>query len=122
MTHRVQEVAWVSVGRGCGFAALAIATFMFGMSGDMPVAFKAGGILTLVTSLVLVIRAWHAPNRPYKRTEVWLLLEPQHRPRDALAQTLIGETLRQTYLSFALHSALIATCMFAMSLLLGAIY
>ena len=68
--HRPEEAAWVSVARGCGFAALAIVTFMFGMAGNIPGAFKAGGILTLITSLILLFRGWQAPSKPYKRTEV----------------------------------------------------
>ncbi len=119
--HRVQEIAWVSVARGCGFAALAIVTLMFGMSGNIPGAFKAGGILTLITSLILLFRGWQAPKRPYKRTEVWMMLEPDDRPQPALAQTLIGETLKQTYLTFALHSTLLAGGMFAVSLFFGLI-
>lgn len=114
--HRLEEAAWVSVARGCGFAALAIVTFMFGMAGNIPGAFKAGGILTLITSLILLFRGWQAPSKPYKRTEVWMMLEPEDRPQAALAQTIIGETLKQTYLTFALHSALIAGGMLLLSL------
>lgn len=82
-------------------------------------SFRAGGILTLITSLVLLIRGLQAPNRPYKRTEVWLMLQPEDRPQAALAQTLIGETLKHTYLTFAFHSALIAGAMLFLSLLLA---
>lgn len=114
--HRVQQLAWVSVARGCGFAALAIFTFMIGLSGDVPAAFKAGGILTLITSLVLLVKGWQAPGRPYKHTEVWVMLQPDERPHAALAQTLIGETLRRTYMMFALHSAMLAGGFFVMSL------
>jgi hypothetical protein len=117
--QRLQELAWVSVARGCGFGALAIATFMVGLSGNIPASFKAGGILTLIVSLILMVRAYQAPNRPYKRTEVWLLLEPENRPQAAMAQTLIGETLKQTYLTFALHSAMIAGAMLTVSLVLS---
>jgi hypothetical protein len=117
--HRVQELAWISVARGCGFAALAIFTFMIGLSGDMAAAFKAGGILTLIASLVLLVKGWQAPARPYKRTEVWVMLQPDERPHAALAQTLIGETLRRTYMMFALHSAMLAGGFFAASLLLA---
>ncbi|WP_088343207.1 MULTISPECIES: hypothetical protein [Rhodomicrobium] len=117
--QKLQDLAWVSVARGCGFAALGIVTLMFAMSGHLASAFKSGGILTLITSLVLQFRGWQAPKIPYKRTELWLMLEPQHRPDDALAQTVIGETLKRTYLGFALHSALLASCLFALSLVLG---
>jgi len=117
--HRLQEMAWVSIARGCGFAALAIATFMFGMAGNVPASLRAGGILTLITSLILLAKGLRAPNRPYKRTEVWIMLAPEDRPQPALAQTLIGETLKHTYLTFALHSALIAGGMLLLSLLLA---
>ena len=117
--RRLQEVAWVSIARACGFAALAIGTFMFGLSGDALMSFRAGGILTLITSLILLVRGLQAPTRPYKRTEVWLMLEPKDRPQAALAQTVIGETLKHTYLTFALHSALIAGGMLLLSLLLA---
>jgi hypothetical protein len=117
--HRLQQLAWVSIARACGFTALAIATLMFGLSGDLLMSFRAGGILTLITSLILLIRGLQAPNRPYKRTEVWLMLNPEDRPQAALAQTLIGETLRRTYLTFAFHSAIIAGGMLFLSLLLA---
>jgi hypothetical protein len=117
--HRLQQKAWVSIARACGFAGLAIATLMFGLSGDLPMSFRAGGILTLITSLILLIRGMQAPRRPYKRTEVWLMLEPEDRPQAAQAQELIGETLKHTYLTFAFHSALIAGGMLFMSLLLA---
>ncbi|NJM33678.1 MAG: hypothetical protein HC850_02070 [Rhodomicrobium sp.] len=117
--HRLEELAWASVARGCGFAALGIFTFMVGMSGNMPLAFKAGGILTLLTSLILLAKGLHAPQRFYKHTEVWLMLEPNDRPHAALAQTLIGQALRRTYLTFALHTALLACGFFAVSLVLA---
>jgi hypothetical protein len=117
--HRLEELAWVSVARGCGFAALAIFTFMVGLSGNMPMAFKAGGILTLITSLILLVKGLHAPQRFYKHTEVWLMLEPSDRPHAAIAQTLIGQALRRTYLTFALHTALLACGFFVASLILA---
>lgn len=116
--RRVQEAAWLSVARGCGFAALAIATFMFAMSGNIAVALKAGGILSLLTSLVLLVRAWQAPHRPYKRTEVWIILEPDDRPQGAQAQALIGEALKRTYLQFASHAAIIAGGLLLFSLMI----
>lgn len=117
--RRLQQMAWVSIARACGFAALGIGTLMFGLSGDALMSFRAGGILTLITSLILLVRGLQAPTRPYKRTEVWMMLQPEDRPQAALAQTVIGETLKQTYLTFALHSALIAGGMLLLSLLLA---
>lgn len=90
---------------------------MIGMLGNVAVAFKIGGILTLMTSLILLIKGWQAPTRPYKNTEVWIMLEPGERPHASLAQTLIGQTLKRTYLTFALHSALLACGFFTVSLI-----
>lgn len=113
MLQRIEHVAHVSVSRACGFAALAIFTFMVGLSGDMASSFKAGGILSLMTSAILLLKAWQASGRHYKHTELWLMLAPQDRPHSAIAQQIIGTVLRETFLYFALHTA------FAAALLLG---
>jgi hypothetical protein len=108
MLQRIEQTAHMSVARACGFAALAIATFMVGLSGDVATSLKAGGILSLVTSAILLLKAWHAAQRPYKHTEVWLMLAPQDRPNSAIAQQIISTVLRETFLYFALHAALSA--------------
>lgn len=101
----IERAAEVSIARGCGFAALGIFTFMVGLMGEPRLALQTGGILTLVMCLVLVARAVHAPHRFYKRTEVWLMLEPDERPRSEAAQQVIGTALRDVYLRFAFHAA-----------------
>lgn len=115
--EQVEKMALVCVGRACGFAALGIVTFMFALCMEPAVCFKAGGILTLMTCAILIVNAWQAPAKPYKRTELWLMLEPEERPRDAIAQSVIGAALERTYLMFARHAALIAMCLLALSLL-----
>ena len=57
-----------------------------GLSGDMPRSFKAGGILSLMTSAILLLKAWQASRRSYKHTELWLMLPPHDRPHSAIAQ------------------------------------
>lgn len=114
--RRVEEMAVVCVGRGSGFAALGIATYMFALCWDPAVCFKSGGILTLVVTLVLILKALEARTKPHKRTELWVMLEPNERPHDAIAQKIIGTTLRYTYLTFALHTARIAAFMFFVAL------
>jgi hypothetical protein len=108
MLQRIEQMAHISVARACGFAALAIVTFMIGLSGDMVSSLKAGGILSLVTTVILLFKAWYAARRPYKHTEVWLMLAPHDRPNSANAQQIIGTVLRETFLYFALHAALAA--------------
>lgn len=119
MLERIEYQAQISVGRACGFAVLAILTFFVGLSADMPQAFRAGGFLTLLTCLVLLIKAQQAPTKPYKHTELWLMLKPGERPEPAIAQHIIGTVLRETFLRFALHAALIAAVMLLMALSLS---
>lgn len=101
--QKLEELAFISIGRGCGFAALAIATFMAAFVTNTPYMFKIGGVLCLLTASILILKAIKAPSHPYKRTEVWIMLEPEDRPPQALAQGLVGNTLRRMYYRFALH-------------------
>ncbi len=114
--ERIERLAHISVARGCGFAALAIFTFMIGLSGNMAVALKTGGGLCLAVCGILLFKAWLFGQRSYKRTEVWLMLSPEERPHSEIAQDLIGTALRDTCLRFAL----LAT-RFGIGLLLAAI-
>jgi hypothetical protein len=119
MLQRIEHVAHVSVSRACGFGALAIVTFMTGLSGDMVSCLKAGGILTLFMCLVLLLKARQASGRSYKRTEVWIMLAPQDRPHSAIAQQVIGNVLRETFLYFAMHSAFVSILMFSGAIVYG---
>ncbi|MFM9938045.1 MAG: hypothetical protein ACKVP7_00950 [Hyphomicrobiaceae bacterium] len=119
MLERIERVAHLSVARACGFAAVAIGTMIVGFSGDMQLALKAGGFLTLLVCLVLLLKAQLVRTQPYKRTEVWLMLRPEERPQAAIAQQIIATVLRETYLQFALHAGLCAAGCLTGSLLLA---
>lgn len=99
---RVRELALVSVSRGCGFAGLAIICFMIGLAGYPDVAMRIGAILMMGTAACLVVKADVALRRPYKRTELWVLLPPSERPPAEFAQQLIGGALREIYRRFAI--------------------
>ena len=118
MLKPIEDAAEVSVARGCGFAALGIVTFMVGLSDQMYLACKAGGILTLGMCLILTVRGLTAQHAPYKRTEVWVMLNSEERPQAAVAQQLIGNALRAIYLRFAIHSAIVALILLVMSMML----
>ena len=98
---RVRELALLSVSRGCGFAGLAIICFMVGLAGYPEVAMESGAFLMMATAATLVVKADQAVARPYQRTELWILLAPEERPRADYAQQLIGRTLREVYRRFA---------------------
>lgn len=119
MLRQIEDLAELSVARGCGFAAIGILTFMVGMMGQPPRALQAGGLLFLMTCFVLWLRANGARSRPYKRTEVWVMLRPHERPQAAIAQQVIGNTLRHVYLRYALHAAALSCALCAASIVVG---
>ncbi len=102
----IENAAFVSVGRACGFAGLAILCIMTGLSFAPVKAAQAGGVLCLMVTLFLMFRAATARNWPYRRTETWLILGEDKRPPEKIAQRVIGETLRETFFWFAKQTAL----------------
>jgi predicted lysophospholipase L1 biosynthesis ABC-type transport system permease subunit len=102
--------------RGCGLAGLAIATLMVGLSWDMVLAAKVGGLLVLFVCMVLLGKAHRARRRRVERTELWLMLDRSERPGALHAQRIIGSVLRLCYLRFALHAAGLSALLLALSL------
>ena len=97
----VEQAAVQSVARGVGFGALAIGLVVVGLAGYPLLALRSGAALTLLMWAILRLKALRAPRRPYKRTEVWLLLEPRPDWPAEIAQRLIGGTLQRTLERFA---------------------
>ena len=98
---RLRELALLSVSRGCGFAGLAIICFMVGLAGYPRVALESAAILMMAAAAMLAVKADLSISRPYKRTELWILLPPWERPRPEFAQQVVGRTLREIYRRFA---------------------
>lgn len=115
--ERIRACAELSVRRGCGFAALAILTFMFGLSAAPVLALRAGAILTALASVVLFLKALRAPNRDYRRTELWVLLDRNHGLPEAHAERIINTVLRDVYLRYAEFAGLIALTLWALTLI-----
>jgi hypothetical protein len=113
--NAIENAAYISVGRACGFAGLAIFCIVFGMSFDPSLATRIGGALCVVLALILAGYAYWAPRRPYKRTELWLILAKEKRPPSEFAQRVIGNALRDTYIWFSRQSALFAIALLAVS-------
>lgn len=120
MFQQIEDLAHLSVGRGCGFAAIAILTFVVGLSDNMELALRCGGLFCMVLCLVLVLKAWNAPRRPYKQTELWLMIPKGDRPpAGGVAQDMISRCLRDASIYFAMHAAWMAAAMLALSVLVG---
>jgi hypothetical protein len=114
---RIREAAEVSTARGCGFAGLATICLMVGLASKVSNVFKGGGYCALLVCLVLLLMAHRAPSTRAKATEIWLMLSPQDRPPDALAQGIIGKIRRTTFLRFATYHAAAAALMLGVGFL-----
>jgi hypothetical protein len=112
---RIEQFAEISVARGSAFAGLAIFTFMIGLSWDMALASKVGGVLALLMSVVLTVKGQRALRRPVRNTELWSMLDRGDRPAAATAQRVVGAALRTCYLRFALHAACLSIVLLTLS-------
>ena len=116
---KMRQVAFLSVQRACLFGALAVFCLMIGLSDEPRLAFKAGGTATVLIAAILLYKAREARRKPYRKTEMWLLLPKDSRPPEAYAQRLSATVLRETYLNFALWTSAIAVAMWIIALALG---
>ena len=114
----IEKAAFVSVGRACGFAGFALVLLMLGLSFEPVLATRTGSLLGLVLMGILFGYSARAPVRPYKRTEAWLILPKDERPPATIAQRVIGQALRETYLWFARQAAIISCLLLAASVVL----
>ncbi len=118
--EEMRKVAFASVARACGFGMLAIVCVMVGISYDPRAVFQAGGILTLMMTFILILKARYALTQNYKKTEMWLYLEKDFRPPEAYAQWAASTVLRDAYFTFAMYTALISIVMWVLAFLVAA--
>lgn len=106
--EELRKAAYESVAKACCFGMLAIVCVMVGLSFHPRVMFQAGGGLSLFMTVVLLLKARGAATKPYKHTELWLLLPKEFRPPDRYAQWVTATVLRDTYLTFAQYTVAIS--------------
>jgi hypothetical protein len=119
--EEMRRIAYETVLRACGFASLAIFCVMIAFSFLPRSAFQAGGFLTIVMTLVLMLKAHEARTKDHRRTEMWLYLPKERRPPQAYAQQTISVLMRDIYLQFAQWTALISIVMLTIALLFSLI-
>jgi hypothetical protein len=112
----MRQVAYETVLRACGFGSLAIFCVMIGMSFDPRLSFQAGGTLTTLMALILIYKSREALTKDYRKTEMWLYIPKDFRPPEAYAQWASATVLRDTYLTFALWTSVVAIAMWVMAL------
>ncbi|MDP1582269.1 MAG: hypothetical protein Q8M18_02455 [Bradyrhizobium sp.] len=114
--EEMRRIAYTTVLRACAFASLAIFCIMIGLSFLPRSAFQAGGFLTIVMTLVLVLKAHEARTKNHRHTELWLYLPKESRPPQAVAQKVVSTIMRETYLVFARWTAMISIVMWTIAL------
>jgi hypothetical protein len=116
--EELRKAAFISVARGCGFGMLAIICVMVGLSFNPRAVFQAGGLLTLLMALILILKARNALTKDYKKTEMWLILPENFRPPERYAQWATATVMRDAFLTFAQYTALISIVMWLLALLM----
>lgn len=116
---RIRRYAWESVGRACGFGALAVFTTMVGTAALPVLAAKVGAVGSALMGAILLLKAANAPAKPYRKTELWILLDRDHGLPEAHAQRILMGTLRDCYLASARVSATAAVGLWLAGLVLG---
>ena len=116
--EEMRKAAFSSVARACGFGILAIVCVMMGM-GSPVTMFQAGGLLTLMMTFILILKARYALTQNYKRTEMWTMLPKEFRPPERYAQWAASTVLRDAYFTFAQYTAIISIAMWVIAFLFG---
>jgi hypothetical protein len=117
----LRRIAYEIVLRACGFACLAIFCIMIGLSFAPRAAFQAGGVLTLIMTGILIVKAQEARTKNHRHTEMWLYLPKEQRPATNFAQQAVSTVMRETYLTFARWTAIVAIAMWAAALVFSAV-
>ena len=95
--ERIRSLATLSIRRACGFAALAICTFMIGLYPYPAMCFRTGAVLTTAGALVLFVKSRLAPRQNHRRTELWYMLERNPGLPEAYAGRVINGILAEEY-------------------------
>ena len=116
---RIRNRAWASVGRACGFGALAIGTAMIGAAALPAVAAKIGAAATALMAAILVLKAVNAPRQPYRKTELWVMLDREHGLPEAHAQRVLMGALQECYVRSAKVAIATALALWIVGFFLG---
>lgn len=119
METTIRRYAQLSIARGCGFGALAIATVMVGSASNLSLFLRSGGFATLLMCFILLIMAARADHVPVKRTEVWIMLPKENRPSVEVAAPLIARARKDYLLRFAYVAAIVASVELGLDLALS---
>jgi hypothetical protein len=95
--QEIETLAILSVRRACGFAALAIATLMFGLIGTPVTAFGSGAVCCMLAAAILYWKGEQVVRIDHRRTELWMMLAQPYRPPHDVAAVVVPRTLQRVY-------------------------
>lgn len=113
---QLERLADLAVARGVGFAALAILMVVLGLMGDLRLALRSGAAMFALSAAVLMLKARLAPTRPYRRTELWLMLEAPPEAPGPVLQRMFGQAMRAAFERWTRRAALAAVAFWLASL------
>ena len=99
--EKTRNIALFCVGRAVFFGSLAIGCVMLSFSFHPVMSFRAGAIMALMMTAILLWYAMTAAGRPPKRTEVWIYLDEKTRPMNDHARHAFGLLMREIYAIYA---------------------
>jgi hypothetical protein len=111
MYETIERLTLISISRGVGFAALGVLCLMVGFAADFINVLRAGGIGTLLITVVLYFKAQNTSVENYKRTEVWIMLDPHERPPEDVAPRMVAQARRTILLRWTERSAWISAAL-----------
>jgi hypothetical protein len=112
-----RKLALFTVARDAAFVALAASMWMVGFSFDPALALGIGANVTLLFSLVLIVRALRLNEERIIKVEAWRALDPNERPEGEQGRRLACQHLEELMLRFAKTAALTAVVLSSSSLL-----
>ncbi|MGF1649140.1 MAG: hypothetical protein ACFCUN_01665 [Hyphomicrobiaceae bacterium] len=117
----VEVAALLSVARASGFVVLALFCLLIGTLPDLQFGLSMTGHIAIFVGAFQAWRAWRAPRLVYKDTEAWLMLDQGSRPPPEIAQRVVAEAIREAYVLFARHFAMVGLAMMLTSLVLSSL-
>jgi len=109
----IRRLADLSIRRGCGFVLLGTCCIMVGLAHDFAASIKSAAVVVGMAAVVMVGKGMNAQRRPYRDTELWLLLDPRPAPSDPLVQRKIGQVLTDRYYWHARLAGYVASVLMA---------
>ncbi|MFZ2102274.1 MAG: hypothetical protein WAU86_17090 [Oricola sp.] len=114
--EKTRQIAMLCVGRAVFFGGFAISLVMISFAFDFMLALRVGALLTLCMATILLWFAITSERRDPKKTEVWLVLPDNERPRNPHAARAFRQVMQDVHAHYARNVFLFSVTFFALSL------